>query len=412
MLHTTRRALLAGAAVAGPLAFSRRTRAAAREIKIALLTPLSGPWARQGELEKKGALMAIEDANKAGGVRSLGGAPLRLVLADAGGSVEQTTAAAQRLVAQQPDLVAGIGVWLSSFTLAATAVTERAQLPWCTLSWADTLTNRGFRYIIATSPASSQIIGQSLPPLVALASKTAGKPPATIALMDDDTAASQANVKPLREGGLAKLHLKAVIDETFSPPLSDATPLIQRIRRERPDFVLLGTTNVPDSRLLLEKLTEFGLGHGRVPVFAPSAAWGTPEMLKIVGAENLEGLIGVAGNWGSNRQKPLLDEMCRRSGETWMTQDTLSTYGHVMLIKDALERAADTDRQKIMAALLATDTTEGPAHYFLGTRLRFERDGRRADPVAGVFQWKNGVPLTVLPEEDAFAPLTWPQRQT
>jgi ABC-type branched-subunit amino acid transport system ATPase component len=49
------------------------------------------------------------------------------------------------LVAQQSDLVAGIGAWLSSFTLAATEVSERAKLPWLTLSWAEPITNRGFR---------------------------------------------------------------------------------------------------------------------------------------------------------------------------------------------------------------------------------------------------------------------------
>ena len=37
--------------------------------------------------------------------------------------------AGQRMVAQEPDLVGGSGVWLSSFTLAVTEVTERAQLP-------------------------------------------------------------------------------------------------------------------------------------------------------------------------------------------------------------------------------------------------------------------------------------------
>jgi hypothetical protein len=46
---------------------------------------------------------------------------------------------------------------------------------------------------------------------------------------------------------------------------------------------------------------------------------------------------------------------------------------------------------------------------FLGGHLRFEKNGRRADPVPGVFQWKNGLPQTVLPEADAVAELTWPR---
>jgi hypothetical protein len=40
----------------------------------------------------------------------------------------------QRLVADNPDLVGGAVSWLSSFTLASTEVTDRAQIPWLTLS--------------------------------------------------------------------------------------------------------------------------------------------------------------------------------------------------------------------------------------------------------------------------------------
>lgn len=85
------------------------------------------------------------------------------------------------------------------------------------------------------------------------------------------------------------------------------------------------------------------------------------------------------------------------------------TYGHVLLIADAIERAGAADREKLMAALQATDTSTGPARYYLGGHLSFQPNGRRTDPVPAVFQWKNGVPLTVLPEADAQAELTWPK---
>src|SRR6266403_4484291 len=70
------------------------------EVKVALIAPLSGPWARQGDLVKKGAVMAIEDINNAGGIRALGGAKMKLIIADAGDSAEKAKNAAQRLVAQ------------------------------------------------------------------------------------------------------------------------------------------------------------------------------------------------------------------------------------------------------------------------------------------------------------------------
>jgi len=39
------------------------------------------------------------------------------------------------------------GSYLSSFTLAVTEVTERAQLPMLTLSYSDLVTDRGFKYV-------------------------------------------------------------------------------------------------------------------------------------------------------------------------------------------------------------------------------------------------------------------------
>ena len=92
---------LAAAAGAGALV-PRRARAQAKEVKIAMLVPLSGPWARTGLLEQMGARMAIEEINAAGGIKSMGGAKLTLVEYDAGDSAEKAKNAAQRMVAQEP----------------------------------------------------------------------------------------------------------------------------------------------------------------------------------------------------------------------------------------------------------------------------------------------------------------------
>ncbi len=125
---------LALAAVAGAALLAGDALAQAKEVKIGLIAPLSGPWARQGELMKKGAELAVDDINAAGGIKALGGAKVKLVLADAGDSAEKAKNAAQRLLSENPDLAGGTGAWLSSFTLAVTEVTERAGLPWVTLS--------------------------------------------------------------------------------------------------------------------------------------------------------------------------------------------------------------------------------------------------------------------------------------
>src|SRR6187551_974644 len=85
---------------------------AADDVKIALVAPLSGRWARQGQLKKMGAEMAIDEINAQGGIKALGGAKLVLREADAGDSVEKAVSAAQRVLTREK-ISAGIGSWLS-----------------------------------------------------------------------------------------------------------------------------------------------------------------------------------------------------------------------------------------------------------------------------------------------------------
>ena len=135
---------LLGVLPALALAAASATAQAQETVKLGLIVPLSGPWARQGEVMKVGAEMAIDHINAAGGIASLGGRPVQLVVVDAGDSVERATNAAQRMVAEHPDLVGLTGAYLSSFTLAVSEVTERAELPMLTLSYSDLITGRGF----------------------------------------------------------------------------------------------------------------------------------------------------------------------------------------------------------------------------------------------------------------------------
>src|SRR2546422_5112644 len=144
---------------------------AADDVKIALVVPLSGRWARQGQLKKMGADMAIEEINSRGGIKALGGAKIVLREGDAGDSVEKAVSAAQRLLTREK-ISAGIGSWLSSFTLGVTEVAERLQVPWLSLSYADSITERGFKYTFHTSPISALQAEQALDPVTDLPKQT------------------------------------------------------------------------------------------------------------------------------------------------------------------------------------------------------------------------------------------------
>src|SRR5258707_10018485 len=145
MKGVSRRAVLAGASIG--LLSSRLSAQQPADVKVGLLVPISGLYARPGTVMREGAEMAVDHINAQGGVKSLGGAKLKLVMLDCGDTTEKAKNAAQRMVAQEPDLVAASGAYLSSFALAVTEVTERASLPVLTLSYSDLITDRGFKYV-------------------------------------------------------------------------------------------------------------------------------------------------------------------------------------------------------------------------------------------------------------------------
>lgn len=380
------------------------------EVKVGLIAPMSGPWARQGELMKKGADLAVADINAAGGVKSLGGAKVKLLVFDTGDSVEKAKNAAQRMLAEAPDLVGITGAWLSSFTLAVSEVTERAELPMLTLSYSDLITSRGFKYIFQMPPTGVQQANAAMPALMQLAEKATGKRPTSAGIVSDNTASSTSFAKPLREGALKELGIQLLFDETFTPPLADATALIQQARSKRPNFLIMLGTSVPDDKLMLEKVKEFNLGAGRMPIISSGAHMGTPELLTNVGPELLEGVMTVVGNWGAKGQEEIIERFKKTTGEPWMTQDSISAYGDVWTIQQALEDAGKADRRAVAEALRKMNTTTGPAKFFPGGSISFDEAGRRKNAELIIVQWQKGVPVAVYPESSAVAAPFWPKR--
>jgi branched-chain amino acid transport system substrate-binding protein len=399
--------LTAAAAIAAAAMPAPATAQQTKEVEVALIVPLSGPWARQGVLERMGAEMAIDDINKSGGIKAMGGAKMKLIVSDAGDSAEKAKNAAQRLVAQNSNAVGGIGAWLSSFTLAVTEVTERAELPWLTLSYSDVITGRGFHYVFQTSATGDRQSELALPTIMELAANATGKKPTTTGVIQDNTAAPVSFMRPMRAGGFEKAGLKVLVDETYTPPLSDATPLVSKVRTSRPDFMWVISTSIPDDSLLAQKFAEMGIGANKLPIVGNGAHFGAPELLKVAGADVLEGALITVANWSNDGQRQLIDEFKKRTGEPWLTQDSLSAYGHVWILKEAVEKAGAADRRKVAEAIRAMDTSEGAARYFAGNHIKFDDKGRRVDAPLVIFQWQQGVPVTVYPQGPGTAKPRW-----
>ena len=397
-LAMTGAAALAGTALA----------AAPKEVEIALLVPLSGPWAEQGILERAGAEMAVHDVNKAGGIKSLGGAKLKLLVFDTGATVETAKDAAQRMLAEHPHLVGGMGCWLSTFTLAATEVTERAGLPWLTLSYSDAITDRGFKHVFQTAPTANTQAEQIVPFLMKLAVETTHKRPTKVAIVGDNTAASVSFLKPIKSHILKQEKLTAVVDEIYTPPLSDATTLVQPVRAAKPDFVLLLSTNDGDDKLLADTFSEYGMPGSKLPLVGNGGHWAVPELLKTTGAGILQDIMIGLANWPGKALNGLSERYEKRTGNPWFGHNEIFAYAHVQILAWALNKAGVASRAKVTKAIQTMNVTNGPAIYFPGSHLQFDSKGRRVGAELVIVQWQNGRPVTIFPEAMAVAKPIWP----
>jgi branched-chain amino acid transport system substrate-binding protein len=393
----TRRTVLSGAAAIGLSGVARAQ--APAEVKVGLIVPMSGIYTRPGQVMRMGAEMGIEHINAKGGIKSLGGAKLKLVVIDCGDTTEKAKNAAQRMVAQETDLVAATGSYLSSFTLATTEVTERAQLPMLTLSYSDLITDRGFKFIFQTAATASRQSEIGLPELMKLAENAAGKRPKTVAMIMDNTATSVATAKALKDKLLAQEGLQLVVDEVWTPPLSDATPLIQKVRSAKPDLLLFMPNAISDAKLGLEKINEFGLGQGKIPTVSFSITIAEPDMLQSVSAEAVQGIMTIVANWGSKGHEDLIAELKTKYKEPWMTQNAISTYGDMWLMKEALEKAGKADRLAVADAFRTMDG--GPAKYYPGGELKFDEKGRRGCRGRAMAERRPGDGVSVGPRAGA-----------
>ena len=240
-----------------------------------------------------------------------------------------------------------------------------------------------------------------------LAERASGKRPQTVGIVTDNTGASISFVKPLRESNGEKFGLKIVVNETFTPPLADATQLIQKVRAARPDMLIMPVTVISDAKQLVEKMNEFGIGHGRVPTIASGIAIADVDMLKNMRPELLEGLMTVVANWDAKGEESIIAEFKKATGEPWMTQNGISTYGDMWIIKAALEQCGKAERHAVADALRRLDITDGPALYYPGHRIKFDGKGLRENAGLVIVQWQHGTPVTVYPPELAVASPYW-----
>ena len=376
------------------------------EVVIGTVWPMSGTFSFVGSAEIAGATKAVEDINAAGGIESLCGATLRLAIYDAGGSAEDAATAVERLLDDEPDVSAIAGSWLSSFSLAATEVSERAGIPFVTESFADSVTDReGFNHVFAYSPPASAIKGLILD-AIQPGLDQAGITMETVAVVGSTSAAAV----PLQEALLAEFSergIEVAVTDTWAPGgLDDPSGVATKIANADVDVIFNIAFAFSDVSGLQNELIARGVtapvvqngGQGLLPAWADLG----PE---VAGLSTFVYANPLAGT-------DAFDELAAAIDQPYARQDHIGGYFVVHLIAAALEQSGDPSPAAVTTAFNTVKLTEGVAVDLMPTSaISFSSTGRVDQHFGVLAQWQEVdgrlIPCTVYPVEFAVCQPVW-----
>ena len=369
-----------------------RNAGAAEPVNIGALYPVTGNFAQIGQGCVNAAKLAVQMVNDAGGIKSLDGAKLNLIVSDVQSDATVTRTETDRLI-NGSKLSAIHGCFASALTLIASEVAERAKMPLLTGSSSDQL-NKDRHYTFTPFSRASQFALAQLQ----MAKLVSDQP--KVAVVFENTAFGTSTSNGLREQAPGE-GVEIVMFEPYSAGLTDASPLINKVKASGANM-LFPVSYLNDLILIIRAIKQNGLD---VAINGGSGGFVIPGFYKNVG-NVAEGLLGVA-HWNhdiDDRAQSVNAAYQKQYGE-FLFEYAGGLVAQTFMIADALDRAASTDPQKVRDAIASLDVSQGYAAMCPGGKVKFGPDGKNihAHPV-GV-QWQHGDLATVFPKDDARAPL-------
>lgn len=355
-------------------------------INVGVILPLSGANAQFGINSRQGIELVVDEINAAGGIKSLGGAKINLIIADSTSAATTAASVAQRLISQN-DCVAILGAFASSLTLAVSEVTERRGVPMLTMSYSDQITGRGFKNIFQLTSKGS-LIGKTQFDY-ALATASATRKLSKIAILYEDTAYGTAQAAGLRDAAKAA-KAEIVLDEAYPLGISDVTPMINKLRASGAEIVF-PVSYLNDSLLIIRTMRQQRIN---LPVVGGAAGYVIPDFAKALG-DYAEGILSIVSS--NYDLAPELTERYRKRYGAFMCHEALEHAVCMDVLGQALEQAKSAKPAAVREALSSGNFTQGWARAMTGGAVKFDATGLNtlAQPV--LVQWRKNELVTVYP---------------
>ena len=404
-------------AVAGTaaLGFPAVLRAQAPTVKIGVIHTVTGPLAEPGQACRLSAQIAAEAINAAGGIKSLGGAKLELLLGDTQSKPDVARTEAERLINTGAQML--MGPFSSGDAAAMVPVVQQRRVPFLIdIAAADPITanvakavregQQKVQYVYRNFPTGT-MFGQLAVRYFNAIFQEAGVSPKRVVLMYANDLFGQNQAKGFQAAHKAASPGWEIVDVIPWPePPSDLSTEVSRAKAAKPD-IICPITRPASAQLLLPELAK-----QRVEVMGILGP-GSPGLYEAgqlaVLKEHLEYVMDSVPwpNFKDPRARKLAEDYLKRSGGKTLDTNSGYSYDGMLIIADVLERAKSTDPDTIVDAIKKTRFT-GNLMVSTGPVV-FNEIGDNPNASTALIQILGQKPVVVWPKEAAEQKAVFPR---
>ena len=403
------------AAGAAALGFPAVLRAQAPTFKVGVVHPVTGPLAEPGQACRLGAQMAAEAINAAGGIKSLNGARLELIVGDTQTKPDVGRTEAERVINQGAQML--MGSFDSGSTQAMVPVAQQRRVPFLVdIAAADPITanvakavkdgQQKTQYVYRNFPTGSSF-GRKAVQYFSEVFQEAKVSPKRVVLMYCNDLFGQNNAKGFQAAHAAAKPTWEIVEVISWPePPQDLSTEVSRAKAAKPD-IIAPITRPASAQLLLPEIRKqrielMGIvGPGSPGLYEA----GQLAVLK----DDLEYVMSSLpwANFKNPRTQKVAEDYLKRSGGKTFDTNSGYSYDGMMLIADVLERAKSTDPDAIVEALRKSSWTGGLMQY--AGPVTFNDVGDNPNAVTTMIQILGGKPVAVWPREAAVQKFVFPR---
>ncbi|WP_026894619.1 ABC transporter substrate-binding protein [Clostridiisalibacter paucivorans] len=317
-------------------------------IKIGVFQPMTGPNAAGGEMEVEGIKLANELYSE------VLGKEVELVIVDNKSDKVEAANAATRLVDKEK-VVAIIGSWGSSLSMAAGPIIQKGQVPTVGASCTNPLVTAGNEYYFRAcfiDPFQGKVMANYA------FNELGAKKAAIIKEISNDYSVGLAKFFTDAFKELTGDENAIVGEANYNTMDQDFTAQLTNIKDQNPD-VIFAPGNFTESALLIKQARELGI---ETPILGGDT-WELEEFLEI-GGEAVEGTV-ISTFFTS--EVPITDKSeeflnaYRKKFDSEPPAVAALGFDAYLMILNAIEKAGSADKVAIRDALAETENFEGAA---------------------------------------------------